>query len=46
MKIENKTSSILIPDEGFILKPGKLYLGRTVEFTKTKKFVPMLEGKK
>jgi len=45
MKIENKTSSIKIPDSGFVLQPGKLYLGRTLEFTKTKKFVPMLEGR-
>ena len=46
MKIENKTSSISIPDEGFILKPGKLYLGRTVEFTKTKKIRPNVRGQK
>ena len=34
-----------IPEEGFILEPGILYLGRTMEYTETHKFVPMLEGR-
>ncbi|MCR2032651.1 dCTP deaminase [Anaerofustis stercorihominis] len=45
MKKENKASKIIIPDDGLILEPNKLYLGRTNEFTKTNKFVPMLEGR-
>lgn len=45
MKIPNTTSSITIPDEGLLLEPNKLYLGRTNEFTKTEKYVPMLEGR-
>lgn len=45
MKLPNKTKKIIIPEEGLILAPGKLYLGRTVEYTKTDKFVPMLEGR-
>lgn len=45
MKLPNKTKKIIIPEEGLILEPGKLYLGRTVEYTKTDKFVPMLEGR-
>lgn len=45
MKIPNKTKMIEIPEEGLILEPNKLYLGRTNEFTKTEKFVPMLEGR-
>ncbi len=28
-----------------MLQPGKLYLGRTVEYTETHDFVPMLEGR-
>lgn len=28
-----------------MLEPGRLYLGRTVEYTKTDGFVPMLEGR-
>lgn len=45
MKKENKAKKIIIPEDGLVLKPGKLYLGRTVEYTKTDKLVPMLEGR-
>lgn len=45
MKKENKAKKIIIPEEGLVLEPGKLYLGRTVEYTKTDKLVPMLEGR-
>ena len=45
MKKANKSSTITIPDDGLILYPGKLYLGRTMEFTKTNNCVPMLEGR-
>lgn len=45
MKKENKFKSIIIPPEGIVLEPNRLYLGRTKEYTKTDKFVPMLEGR-
>ena len=45
MKKANATQKILIPPEGLILEPGKLYLGRTEEYTKTEKYIPMLEGR-
>jgi len=45
MKIPNTTKSITIPEEGLVLEPGKLYLGRTYEYTSTEKYVPMLEGR-
>ncbi|MBC2576200.1 dCTP deaminase [Peptostreptococcus canis] len=45
MKVPNKVKKIEIPEEGLLLEPNKLYLGRTNEFTKTEKFVPMLEGR-
>ena len=45
MKKEHETSKIIIPQEGFLLEQNKLYLGRTKEYTKTKKYVPMLEGR-
>ena len=45
MKKENKTKKIIIPDEGIVLNPNKLYLGRTLEYTKTENYVPMLEGR-
>ncbi len=34
-----------IPEEGFILQPGTLYLGVTEEYTETHAHVPFLEGK-
>lgn len=45
MKVENKTKKIIIPEEGILLEPNKLYLGRTIEHTKTLNYVPMLEGR-
>lgn len=45
MKKENKYRKIIIPPEGILLEPNKLYLGRTKEYTETHKFVPMLEGR-
>jgi len=34
-----------IPSEGLLLETGKLYLGRTLEFTATDHLVPMIEGR-
>ncbi len=45
MKKPNRTNSIIIPEEGLLLEPGRLYLGRTLEYTQTEGFVPMLEGR-
>ena len=45
MKTPNPTRTIDIPAEGIVLEPGCLYLGRTVEYTRTDGFVPMLEGR-
>ncbi|NLZ47425.1 MAG: dCTP deaminase [Clostridiales bacterium] len=45
MKKPNKYKTITIPEEGLLLEPGRLYLGRTVEYTATKNFIPMLEGR-
>ncbi|MHC1681364.1 MAG: dCTP deaminase [Clostridiaceae bacterium] len=45
MKKQHKVRLIRIPDEGLVLEPGKLYLGRTEEFTETHGYVPMLEGR-
>ena len=45
MKRAAWTSTIQIPESGYTLEPSKLYLGRTVEFTKTLNLVPMLEGR-
>lgn len=45
MKAAHKTREIIIPPEGLVLQPHVLYLGRTVEYTKTDKVVPMIEGR-
>lgn len=45
MKKTNETKEIIISEEGFKLEPNQLYLGRTLEYTSTKKFVPMIEGR-
>lgn len=45
MKTPNPTTRLTIPEEGLLLEPNKLYLGRTNEHTETSKFVPMLEGR-
>lgn len=45
MKSENKARPITIPADGLVLEPGRLYLGRTKEYTETNNFVPMLEGR-
>jgi dCTP deaminase len=45
MKKENTATKLIIPEDGLLLEPHKLYLGRTLEFTETKSYVPMLEGR-
>lgn len=45
MKKENKYQKFVIPPEGMVLFPGRLYLARTVEYTETLNHVPMLEGR-
>jgi len=45
MKKPNKYEKIIIPDDGLILKSGRLYLARTLEYTETRNYVPMLEGR-
>jgi dCTP deaminase len=41
----NQIAHFEIPKEGFVLKPGVLYLGVTEEYTETHHAVPFLEGK-
>jgi dCTP deaminase len=45
MATPNKHHTIKIPAEGFLMEPGRLYLGRTIEYTATDNLVPMLEGR-
>ncbi|MFT4062720.1 MAG: dCTP deaminase [Edaphocola sp.] len=41
----NEIEHFEIPEEGFVLQPGTLYLGVTEEYTETHEHVPFLEGK-
>lgn len=34
-----------IPDDGFVLEPGTLYLGTAEEWTETDKYVPQIDGR-
>ena len=45
MNSKNETISFEIPEEGYVLQPGVLYIGRTVERTWTDKFIPMINGR-
>lgn len=44
-KKHNKVKQITIPEDGYVLEPGILYLGTTKEYTETLQHVPFLEGK-
>ena len=44
-KKHNAIQYFEIPEEGFVLQPGTLYLGVTEEYTETHHSVPFLEGK-
>ena len=45
MKRPNRFRRVTIPDDGLVLQPNQLYLGRTIEHTETHNLVPMLEGR-
>lgn len=44
-KQDNRTRTINIPEDGYVLKPGRLYLAKTMEWTESRNFVPKLEGR-
>lgn len=44
IKKNNPTKEIIIPEEGYVLMPGTLYLGETEEYTETDGFVPKIDG--
>ncbi len=45
MRKKPRKKVLEIPEDGFVLQPGRLYLGRTAEYTETHGLVPMLEGR-
>lgn len=44
-KQKNDVEELVIPPDGIVLKPGRLYLGETMEYTRTDGFVPLVEGR-
>ncbi len=45
MKKPNRIRRTLIPEEGIVLSPNQLYLGRTAERTETHNLVPMIQAR-
>lgn len=45
MKKNNASYEIIIPDEGLLMQPNRLYLGTTVERTYTERYMPIIEGR-
>lgn len=45
MKRKEPTEEIIIPEKGYILQPGQLYLGHTIEKTCSEKYIPIIEGR-
>jgi dCTP deaminase len=45
VKQEPPQAAIIIPEDGFVLQPGELYLGCTVEYTESIDLVPMINGR-
>ncbi len=44
-KKENRVKEYIISKHGFVLYPNSFYLGSTIEYTESLKYVPFLEGK-
>ena len=44
-KGKNPTKRIIIPEKGFILQPGELYIGATNERTSSSLYIPQIEGR-
>lgn len=45
MRKPNESKRVIIPEEGYVIAPGRVHLARTLERTETHGFVPMLEGR-
>jgi dCTP deaminase len=45
MRSANRVRRLIIPDDGLVIQPQQLYLGRTVERTQTHNLVPQIEGR-
>jgi len=45
MRKEHETASFQIPPDGYLLQPGRVYLGSTVERAGSDYYVPCIEGR-
>ena len=45
MRKANRVRRLDIPEDGLVIQPNQLYLGRTIERTETHNLVPMIEGR-
>ena len=45
LRTPNRFRRVQIPEDGYVLEPGRLYLSRTVERTETHNLVPMICGR-
>lgn len=45
MKKPMDPKRVTIPEDGYILEPGRLYLAKTMEYTESHKYLPCLEGR-
>jgi deoxycytidine triphosphate deaminase len=43
--LENESEEIIIPEDGFILEPGQLYLGHTIEEMGSDYFAPTIQAR-
>ena len=41
----NLTLETEIPEDGLVLKPGHLYLGASMEYTRSRRLIPMINGR-
>ena len=44
-RADNPTRDVEVPDVGYVLSPGELYLASTVEYTESHVHLPILNGK-
>lgn len=45
LRVPCSTTDVEIPASGLVLEPGKLYLASTMEYTESRAYVPMLNGR-
>ena len=45
LKKDNEIEIITIPDEGLVLYPTQIYIGKTNEWTETNNLIPMISGR-